>query len=128
VIPVLSAVSGNCPVGRYTSIRYTERQAEVGIEPSVGSVGDSYDNALAETISGLYKAEVIHRRRNSNYRASEISAAVHLRLQSLAFLRVSLFAYTSVWSLAFGRDQFSPAEPRTTTAVLEFVTDGVAFW
>lgn len=46
-----------------TSIRYTERLAEAGIEPSVGSVGDSYDNALAETINGLYKAEVIHRRR-----------------------------------------------------------------
>jgi transposase InsO family protein len=47
---------------QYVSIRYTERQAEAGIEPSVGSVGDSYDNALAETINGLYKAEVIHRR------------------------------------------------------------------
>jgi len=45
------------------SINYTERLAEAGIEPSVGSVGDSYDNALAETINGLYKAEVIHRRR-----------------------------------------------------------------
>ena len=44
------------------SIRYTERLAEAGIEPSVGSVGDSYDNALAETINGLYKAEVILRR------------------------------------------------------------------
>lgn len=44
------------------SIRYTERLAEAGIEPSVGSVGDSFDNALAETINGLYKAEVIHRR------------------------------------------------------------------
>ena len=44
------------------SIKYSERLAEVGIEPSVGSVGDSYDNALAETINGLYKAEVIHRR------------------------------------------------------------------
>jgi putative transposase len=43
------------------SIRYTERLADAGIEPSVGSVGDSYDNALAETINGLYKAEVIHR-------------------------------------------------------------------
>jgi putative transposase len=43
------------------SIRYTERLVEAGIEPSVGSVGDSYDNALAETINGLYKAEVIHR-------------------------------------------------------------------
>jgi putative transposase len=43
-------------------IKYTERLAEAGIEPSVGSVGDSYANALAETINGLYKAEVIHRR------------------------------------------------------------------
>jgi transposase InsO family protein len=47
---------------QYLSIRYTERLAEAGIEPSVGSVGDSYDNALAETINGLYKAETIHRR------------------------------------------------------------------
>lgn len=46
---------------QYVSIRYTERLAEAGIEPSVGSVGDSYDNALAETINGLYKVEVIHR-------------------------------------------------------------------
>jgi putative transposase len=48
--------------GQYLSIRYSERLAEAGIEPSVGSVGDSYDNALAETIIGLYKTEVIHRR------------------------------------------------------------------
>jgi len=47
---------------QYVSIKYTQRLAEAGIEPSVGSVGDSYDNALAETINGLYKAEVIHRR------------------------------------------------------------------
>jgi putative transposase len=47
---------------QYVSIKYTERLAEAGIEPSVGSVGDSYDNAMAETINGLYKAEVIHRR------------------------------------------------------------------
>ena len=47
---------------QYVSIRFSERLAEAGIEPSVGSVGDSYDNALAETINGLYKAEVIHRR------------------------------------------------------------------
>jgi len=47
---------------QYLSIKYTERLAEAGIKPSVGSVGDSYDNALAETINGLYKAEVIHRR------------------------------------------------------------------
>jgi putative transposase len=47
---------------QYVSIRYTDRLVEAGIEPSVGSVGDSYDNALAETINGLYKAEVIHKR------------------------------------------------------------------
>ncbi|XWN34452.1 MAG: IS3 family transposase [Devosia sp.] len=47
---------------QYLAIRYTERLAEAGIEPSVGSVGDSYDNALAETINGLFKAGVVHRR------------------------------------------------------------------
>ena len=47
---------------QYVSIKYTERLAEAGIELSEGSVGDSYDNALAETINGLYKAEVVHRR------------------------------------------------------------------
>jgi putative transposase len=47
---------------QYLSIRYSERLSEAGIEPSVGSVGDSYDNALAETINGLFKAEVIWRR------------------------------------------------------------------
>ena len=47
--------------GQYLSIRYTERLAEAGIEPSVGSRGDSYDNALAETVIGLFKTEVIHR-------------------------------------------------------------------
>lgn len=47
---------------QYLSIRYSERLAEAGAQPSVGSVGDSYDNALAETIIGLYKAELIHHR------------------------------------------------------------------
>lgn len=47
---------------QYLSIKYTERLKDAGVEPSVGSVGDSYDNALAETINGLYKAEVIWRR------------------------------------------------------------------
>ena len=58
---------------QYTSIRYTERLAEAGIEPSVGSVGDSYDNALAETINGLYKAELIHRRRWPSRSAVEMA-------------------------------------------------------
>jgi len=48
--------------GQYLSIRYSERLGEAGIEPSVGSVGDSYDNALAETVIGLFKTEVIRRR------------------------------------------------------------------
>ena len=47
---------------QYLAIRYTERLAEEGIEPSVGSVGDSYDNALAETVIGLFKTEVIRAR------------------------------------------------------------------
>jgi transposase InsO family protein len=47
---------------QYLSIRYTERLKEAGVEPSVGSVGDSYDNALAESVIGLYKTEVIDRR------------------------------------------------------------------
>lgn len=47
---------------QYLSIRYTNRLAQAGIEPSVGSVGDSYDNALAETVIGLFKTEVVHRR------------------------------------------------------------------
>ena len=47
---------------QYLSIRYTERLAAAGIESSAGSVGDSYDNALAETIIGLYKTEVIRKR------------------------------------------------------------------
>lgn len=46
---------------QYVSIKYTERLAEAGIEPSVGSVGESYKNALAETINGLFKTELIHR-------------------------------------------------------------------
>jgi transposase InsO family protein len=48
-------------LGQYTSIRYTERLHEIGATPSIGSVADSYDNALAETVNGLYKNEVIHR-------------------------------------------------------------------
>lgn len=51
------------PTGaRYVSIRYTERLAEAGIEPSVGSAGDAYDNAMAETINGLSKTEAINKR------------------------------------------------------------------
>ena len=54
---------------QYLSIRYTDRLSEAGINASVGSIGDSYDNALAETINGLYKAEVI--RPNGPWRGIE---------------------------------------------------------
>jgi transposase InsO family protein len=58
---------------QYVSIRYSERLAQAGVEPSVGSKGDSYDNALAETINGLYKAEVIHRRTWKTREAVELA-------------------------------------------------------
>lgn len=61
--PVKGALIHHCDRGsQYVSIKYTERLADAGVEPSVGSVGDSYDNALAETPNGLYKTEVIRRR------------------------------------------------------------------
>lgn len=59
---------------QYLAIRYTTRLEEAGIVPSVGSKGDSYDNALAETINGLYKAELI-RRRGSWRNAAEVERA-----------------------------------------------------
>ncbi len=46
--------------GQYTSIRYGERLAEIGAVPSIGTIGDSFDNALAETVNGYYKAELIY--------------------------------------------------------------------
>ncbi len=58
---------------QYVSIRYSERLVEAGIEPSVGSVGDSYDNALVETTNGLYKAEVIHRQAWKSREAVELA-------------------------------------------------------
>ncbi|WAT14513.1 IS3 family transposase [Xanthomonas fragariae] len=72
--PTEGGLIHHCDRGvQYVSIRYTERLADAGIEPSVGSVGDSYDNALAETINGLYKAEVIHRRSWRNRRDVELA-------------------------------------------------------
>jgi putative transposase len=59
---------------QYLSIRYTDRLAEAGVRASVGSVGDSYDNALAETINGLFKTEVVRRRKNwKNAEAVELA-------------------------------------------------------
>lgn len=58
---------------QYVSIRYSERLKEAGIKPSVGSLGDSYVNALAETINGLYKAETIHRQAWKSKEAVELA-------------------------------------------------------
>ena len=69
----LGVLRGPVESAQYISIKYTERLAEAGIEPSVGSVGDSYDNALAETINGLYKAELIHRRSWKSCEAVELA-------------------------------------------------------
>jgi putative transposase len=64
---------------QYTSIRYTERLAEIGAAPSVGSIGDSYDNSLAESTIGLYKTELI--RRHGPWRTLE-----EVELATLAYL------------------------------------------
>ena len=58
--PVADGLTAHSDAGtRYTAMLYTDRLAEAGIAPSIGSVGDSFDNAMAESIMGLYKAEVI---------------------------------------------------------------------
>ncbi len=63
---------------QYVSIRYTDRLAEVGTDLSVGSPGNSYDNALAETINGMFKAEMIHRR--GPWKSREYVEAANLQL------------------------------------------------
>jgi putative transposase len=79
---------------QYVSIRYSERLAEAGIEPSVGSVGDSYDNALAETINGLYKAEVIHRRGPwRNFEAVEFATLEWIDFRNGAVVSSTLISY-----------------------------------
>jgi len=59
-VSVDELIHHSVPSSQYVSVTYTERLTEAGIKPSVGSVGDSYDNALAETINGLYKTELVH--------------------------------------------------------------------
>jgi putative transposase len=65
--------------GQYVSVAYTERLAEIGARPSIGSIGDSFDNALAETVNGLYKTELI--RRQGPWRNVE-----HVELATLAYV------------------------------------------
>jgi len=76
----LSRLRLNSDAGsQYTSILYTERLAEIGARPSIGTVGDSYDNALAESMNGLYKTELIRRR--GPWRNAE-----HLEFETLAYI------------------------------------------
>ncbi len=65
--------------GQYVSVRYTERLAEIGARPSIGSVGDSYDNSLAESFNGIYKTELI--RRQGPWRNAD-----HVELATLAYI------------------------------------------
>lgn len=95
---------------QYVSIKYTERLAEAGIEPSVGSVGDSHDNALAGTINGLYKAEVIHRR--GPWRSFET-----VEFATLEWVNCSTIAAS--WSLS---ENIPPAEAEARYYALQNAT------
>jgi transposase InsO family protein len=103
--------------GQYLALRYTERLAEAGIEPSVGSVGDSYDNALAESVIGLFKTEVI-RRRGPWRGLEEVEFATlewvwwfnHGRL-----LAPIGYVPPTEHEAAYYRDQSAPAEPVALT-------------
>lgn len=103
--------------GQYVAIRYTERLAEAGIEPSVGSVGDSYDNALAESVIGLFKTEVI-RRRGPWRRLEDVEFATlewvfwfnHRRL-----LAPIGYVPPAEYEAAYYRAQAAPAELMTLT-------------
>jgi len=64
---------------QYLSVRYTERLAETGARPSIGSIGDSYDNSLAESVNGLYKTELIRRRGPWRH-------ADHVELETLTYI------------------------------------------
>lgn len=64
---------------QYVSVRYTERLAEIGARPSIGTIGDSYDNALAESFNGIFKTELIRRR--GPWRNAE-----HVELETLAYI------------------------------------------
>ena len=82
-----------------------ERLAEAGIEPSVGSVGDSCDNALAETINGLYKAEVIHRRGpGRNFEAVvDLMGKGQLQVKPLITHRFDISAATKAYDVITGK-------------------------
>ena len=87
---------------QYLSIKYTERLAEAGIEPSVGSVGDSYDNALAETINGLFKAEVTRNTIAAPWVSSLFSATKRIVGRTAASQIASASAATFFWRLTKG--------------------------
>src|SRR3546814_8549146 len=81
---------------QYLAMNYTQRLAEAKLVPSVGSVGDSYDNALAETINGLYKAEVIWRQRSwPSVRSEEHTS----ELQSIMRISYAVFCLKNITKL-----------------------------
>ena len=98
----------------YVSIRYTERLLEAGIEPSVGSVGDSYDNALAESVIGLFKTEVIRRRgpskRPSAFRPPGRSASRWRSMEAVEFAALEWVAWFNHQRLLEPIGNIPPAE------------------
>ena len=88
--------------GQYVSVRYTERLAEIGARPSIGSIGDSFDNALAESFNGMFKTELIRRR--GPWRNAE-----HVELETLAY--IEWFNYRRLHSEL---DHVPPVEFETT--------------
>ena len=104
---------------QYVSIKYTERLCEAGLVPSVGSVGDFYDNALAETINGLYKAEVIHRRADGLPNAVPSSGRHHFRLL-MSFRRAlsNIVSANSFFSLAFSSSSALSSDGLTAMWIL----------
>ena len=99
---------------QYVSIRYTERLLEAGIEPSVGSVGDSYDNALAESVIGLFKTEVIRRRgpskRSSAFRPPGRSASRWRSMEAVEFATLEWVAWFNHQRLLEPIGNIPPAE------------------
>lgn len=100
-----------CRVAGFTSIRYGERLAELGAQPSVGSVGDSYDNALAETVNGLYKTELIYGPEQGPWRTVEA-----VELATLGWLGTTRSGGTATSTICYRQSSrtpiMRPAPPR----------------
>ena len=97
---------------QFTSVRYSERLAELGAAPSVGSVGDSYDNALAETVIGLYKSELIRGPRQGPW-----DSAADVELATLGWCTgTTTSASTPIWATSRPPSSRRPTLPYNPTS------------